>query len=101
MRECLAPHRSLSSPTAEQLQNLVTKVTEVVCVEQRVNRGVEVRQHDAVRDIAFWNDAGLAGDSDAFHDIERQPAENKEQHDDKNIQRRLDFTFYPVIHARL
>lgn len=58
-------------------------------------------QHDAESDYAIGDCAACAKDFHSFYDVERKPADHKEQHDYKDVKGDSDLAFGGLMNARL
>lgn len=77
----------------EQSQQSASEVFQVVCVQKRVDRRIEMRKNDAEVNHRFVDEALLAESVDAVDGVERDPADHKKRDDNGEILRGLDFSF--------
>lgn len=69
------------------------KVLQMVCVEQRIDGRIQVRQYDGEQRQYLGDVAVRIEGLDAIDGVQRQPADHEEQHDDGEVLRGLDLAF--------
>lgn len=79
----------------------MTKVSQVIGIQKRVDGRIKVRQNDAEGDKIIGEATRFTKDFYCFYGVQRQPADGEEQNDDENIHCGLDFTSCRCVQTSL